>query len=197
MMRAVLFLLLLFASTARINAQQPLSLAGADQRGLSIFEQSAVTGMVLVVVRDREVMIRSYGETFPGSGVKPDSNSLLRLCSISKVFAGTLLAELAGEGKVRFSDPLQRFAPPNTTIPAGIDGTPLTLRDLATHTGGLTREVSSYPPRTPHFTFPDQAFRWAWLPKQKLIAPPGTAAVYSNVGFDLLGDALASAANTT
>lgn len=66
---------------------------------------------------------------------------------------------------------------------------------MATHTAGLTREVSSYPRKTPHFTFPNRAFRWDWLPTQTLSAPPGTAALYSNVGFDLLGDALASATN--
>jgi D-alanyl-D-alanine-carboxypeptidase/D-alanyl-D-alanine-endopeptidase len=82
-------------------------------------------------------------------------------------------------------------------VPHAADGTPVTLLDLATHTSGLPREVSSYPVNTPHFTFPDQAFRWTWLPKQRLLFRPGTAASYSNVGFDLLGDALASAANTT
>jgi D-alanyl-D-alanine-carboxypeptidase/D-alanyl-D-alanine-endopeptidase len=92
---------------------------------------------------------------------------------------------------------LQEFAPPKKIVPVGPGGTPITLRDLATHTSGLPREVGSYPAKTPHFTFPDRAFRWTWLPKQKLITRPGTAALYSNVGFDFLGDALASAANTT
>jgi len=195
--RALLAGMLLIASAAGMDAQQPMSLADADLRGSTIFEQSAVTGMVLVVVRNQEVMMKSYGETFPGSGVRPNSNSLIRLCSISKVFAGELLMELTNEGKVKLTDPLQRFAPPKTTVPEGAGGTPITLRDLATHTGGLPREVSSYPADTAHFTFPDRTFRWTWLPKQRLITRPGTAALYSNVGFDLLGDALASAANKT
>ncbi len=195
--RALLSGMLLVVSAARMDAQQPLSLADVDLRGSAIFEQSAVTGMVLVVVRNREVMMTSYGETFPGSGVRPNTNSLIRLCSISKVFAGELLMELTNEGKVRLTDPLQRFAPPGRIVPKGAGGTPITLRDLATHTSGLPREVSSYPAKAPHFTFPDQTFRWAWLPKQRLISRPGTAALYSNVGFDFLGDALASATNKT
>jgi D-alanyl-D-alanine-carboxypeptidase/D-alanyl-D-alanine-endopeptidase len=105
--------------------------------------------------------------------------------------------ELANEGKVKLTDPLQRFAPPKKVVPKGAGGTPITLQDLATHTGGLPREVGPYPANTPHFTFPDQAFRWTWLSRQRLITRPGTAARYSNVGFDLLGDALASAANKT
>jgi D-alanyl-D-alanine-carboxypeptidase/D-alanyl-D-alanine-endopeptidase len=186
---------LLIASAASMAAQQPLSLADADLRGATVFEQSGATGMVLVVVRNHEVMMKGYGETLPGSGVRPDANSLIRLCSISKVFAGEILMQLANEGKVRLTDPLQRFAPPKRIVPKGAGGTPITLRDLATHTSGLPREVGPYPPNMPHFTFPDQTFRWRWLPKQRLITRPGTAALYSNVGFDLLGDALASAAN--
>jgi D-alanyl-D-alanine-carboxypeptidase/D-alanyl-D-alanine-endopeptidase len=191
--KAILPGLLLLALVARSGAQQPLSLADADLRGSIIFQQSGATGMVLVVVRNHEVMIRGYGETFPGSGVRPASNSLVRLCSISKVFTGELLLELANEGKVKLDDPLQLYAPPNRVVPKGADGTPITLQELATHTSGLPREVSSYPPKAPHFTFPDRAFRWAWLPSQKLIFRPGSAALYSNVGFDFLGDALAAA----
>jgi D-alanyl-D-alanine-carboxypeptidase/D-alanyl-D-alanine-endopeptidase len=186
---------LLLASIASVSAQQPISLADADQRGQAIYQQSASTGMVLVVVRNREVMIKAYGETAPASGHNPDAHSFIRLCSVSKVFTSDLLLKLVADGKVALTDPLQRYAPPGKTVPHAADGTSITLRDLATHTAGLTREVSSYPRKTPHFTFPDYAYRWNWLPDQTLSAPPGTAALYSNAGFDLLGDALASGTN--
>lgn len=189
--------ILLIATAAWMGAQQPLSLQDAQLRGQAIFDQAAVTGLALVVVRNHEVMTTSYGETFPGSGQRPSTTSLLRLCSISKSFAGELLMQLANEGKLSLTDPLQRFAPPNVIVPHGPGGTPITLRDLVTHTSGLHREVGSYPADMPHFTFPDQTFRWAWLPKQRLRTRPGTAALYSNVGFDLLGDALAAAAKKT
>jgi D-alanyl-D-alanine-carboxypeptidase/D-alanyl-D-alanine-endopeptidase len=149
--------------------------------------------MVLVVVRNREVMVKTYGETAPASGHHPDANSLIRLCSISKVLTSDVLLKLVADRKVSLSDPLQRYAPRGKRVPQAADGGSITLLDLATHTAGLPREVSSYPRKTPHFTFPDYTLRWTWLPKQKLVASPGTAALYSNVGFDLLGDALASA----
>jgi D-alanyl-D-alanine-carboxypeptidase/D-alanyl-D-alanine-endopeptidase len=196
-MRVVLSGILLIAPAVWLYAQQPLSFAEADLRGATIFEQSAATGMVLVVVRNRDVMIQSYGETFPGSGERPNATSLIRLCSISKVLASDLLMQLAKEGKLAITDPLQRFAPPDTIVPKSAGGTPITLRDLATHTAGLPREVGPYPADTPHFTYPDQTYRWTWLPKRRLISRPGTVAWYSNIGFDLLGDALASAANRT
>lgn len=188
------FLCALFAVlTLSIAAQEPISLDDAAQRGQTIFDQIASTGMVLVVVRGNEVMIKGYGDTFPGSGHTPDSHSLVRLCSLSKVLTTDLLLRLAAEGKVKLTDPLQRYAPRGKRVPDGIDGRQITLLDLATHTSGLPREVGAYPAKTPHFTFPSYAYRWAWLPSQKLKTPPGTAALYSNIGFDLLGDALAKA----
>jgi serine-type D-Ala-D-Ala carboxypeptidase/endopeptidase len=187
--------ILLLASAVPIAAQQPLSLADAAQQGQFLFQQSSATSMVLVIVRDRESIIKGYGETFPGSTRIPDSNSLIRLCSLSKVFATDLLLRLAADGKLSLTDPLERYAPPGKHVPVAADGTKITLRDLATHTAGLPREVAAYPPKAPHFTFPDYTIRWAWLQKQQLTTPPGTAALYSNVGFDFLGDALASASS--
>ena len=179
--------------SALLPAQQPLPLTEADQRAAALFQQSGFTGMVIVIVRNGEVSIKGYGETAPGSGVRPDANSLLRLCSLSKVFTTDLLLKEVAQGAVNLNDPLQRFAPRGKLVPKGAAGQRITLEDLATHTSGLPREVSSYPKHTPHFTFPDQTFRWTWLPQQTLKTPPGTAAFYSNIGFDLLGDALASA----
>jgi D-alanyl-D-alanine-carboxypeptidase/D-alanyl-D-alanine-endopeptidase len=186
---------LLLTLSAPLCAQQPMSLADAAVRGQIIFEQSAITGMVLVVVRNNEILIKGYGETSPGSGRAPESNSELRLCSISKVFAGDLLTRLSAAGTVSLNDPLERYAPKRSSVPEGPGGMPITLEELALHTSGLPREVLPSPAKVPHFTFPGYTARWAWLPKQKLATPPGTVALYSNIGFDLLGDALASASN--
>jgi D-alanyl-D-alanine-carboxypeptidase/D-alanyl-D-alanine-endopeptidase len=188
---------LICALAVSLTAQQPISLADADQRGQNIFARSAATGMVLVVVRGRESMIKTYGEPFPGSAHNPDTNSEIRLCSISKVLTTDLLARLVANGTVTLDDPLQRYAPKGKGVPVFALGQPIRLRNLATHTAGLPREVSSYPRNTPHFTFPDYKLRWNWLQQQKPKTAPGTAALYSNIGFDLLGDALASATAET
>ncbi|MGA3046635.1 MAG: D-alanyl-D-alanine-carboxypeptidase/endopeptidase AmpH [Terracidiphilus sp.] len=188
-----LLVALFLAGATSLVAQQPLSLADATQQGQTIFEQTGATSMVLVVVRNHESLIKGYGETYPGSAHSPDTHSLIRLCSLSKVLTADLLLRLVADGKASLNDPLERYAPPGKHVPVGADGSKITLLDLATHTSGLPREVSSYPPKRPHFTFPDYTLRWSWLQKQDLVTPPGTAAVYSNVGFDFLGDALASA----
>jgi D-alanyl-D-alanine-carboxypeptidase/D-alanyl-D-alanine-endopeptidase len=161
--------------------------------GQDLYVRSGSTGLVLVVVRGSEVFLRGYGETGIGSGQVPTGDSLVRLCSLSKIFATDLLVKLEAEKLVRLDTPLARFAPAHVVVPSR-GGRAMTLGDLATHTAGLPREVRPVPAGGAHFTFPDYAQRWGWLPRQHLLAVPGTVALYSNVGFDLLGDALQAAA---
>jgi D-alanyl-D-alanine-carboxypeptidase/D-alanyl-D-alanine-endopeptidase len=195
---ALLCLLTALACCGLATAQAPASLPTlqpqVNELGADLFAHASSTGMVLVVVRNHEVFVQGFGETAPGSGVAPTQDSLLRLCSLSKIFATDLLVKLVQDGAVHLDDPLQKFASPHIEVPAR-DNRSITLLDLATHTAGLTREVGTAPRRTPHFTYPDYAERWRWLPEQHLLSTPGTVAVYSNVGFDLLGDAMQQAAH--
>jgi len=159
--------------------------------GVAMFLHSGAPGMVLVVVRGQDTAIQGYGETTKGNGHEPDGKSLLRLGSITKVFAGEVLAGLAKEGKVHLTDPLRLYAS-GASVPRFGDRE-ITLLDLATHSAGLPREIGSAPPNTPQFTWPTRAFRWSWLSKYSLPWAPGTVAAYSNISFDLLADALATA----
>ncbi|HEX3891829.1 MAG TPA: D-alanyl-D-alanine-carboxypeptidase/endopeptidase AmpH [Terracidiphilus sp.] len=174
------------ASPPSLPAMQSVAALGSD-----LFVQSGSTGMVLVVVRGKEVLFRGYGETAPDSHQAPTQDSLLRLCSLTKIFTTDVLAKLVAEKTVRLDDPLQRYAPHGAVVPRRIG--PITLVDLATHTSGLPRELGNPPAHTPHFTFPNYDIRWRWLPNQRLRSAPGTAALYSNIGFDLLSDALQGA----
>ncbi len=167
----------------------------AAELGQELLVKSGSTGLVLVVVRGHETFVQGFGETAPGSGVAPDRSSVVRLCSLTKIFATDLLVKMLGDGTVRLDTPLQRLAPKGAVVPVVDEARPMTLGDLATHTAGLPREVGAGPRGTAHFTFPSESYRWEWLPRQRLKTVPGSAALYSNVGFDLLGDALAEAAH--
>ena len=174
-------------------AQTPPDIQSAGPLGADLFVQSGNTGMVLVVVRDQQIFFQGYGETAPGSHQLPTQDSVLRLCSLTKIFTTDVLAKLVADDTVNLDDPLQRYAPAHVIVPSRVHA--ITLADLATHTSGLPRELGTPPRGTPHFTFPDYRTRWHWLPNQRLRSTPGTAAVYSNVGLDLLSDALQSAAH--
>ena len=162
-----------------------------EAMGNDLFLETASTGMVLVVVRGRETYFHAYGETAPGSHQLPDQDSVLRLCSLTKIFTTDLLTKLVADKTVRFDDPLQKFAPKNRPVPKRVKQ--ITLLDLATHTSGLPRELGTAPSPIPHFTFPDYSTRWLWLPNQHLRSVPGTTALYSNIAFDFLADAMQGA----
>ncbi len=180
--------LLLAALPARAGTllDESIGLAGP-----AMWLVSGAPGMVLVVVRGPDTVIEGYGETAKGNGHEPDAHSLIRLGSITKVFTTEVLGTLVAGGAAGLTDPLQRYAG-DAQVPTR-DGQAITLLDLATHTAGLPREMG-FDPAKPQFTWPTRADRWAWLPKQVLGWTPGSAAAYSNIGFDLLSDALAKAA---
>ena len=163
-----------------------------DDALAGLYAQSGAAGMVIAVVQGDRATIRGYGRVAPDNSRVPDGATLVRLQSISKLLASQLLAKLVVEDRLTLNDALQRYAPAGGRVPQAKGAPPITLLDLATHTSGLPR-VAAIQADLPA----PKAFeaRWAWLTRQKRLPAPGTIAVYSNVGFDLLGDALASAAN--
>ena len=187
---------LVFSGTLLFAQTRP-PLETADAVAQKIFQRTASMGMVVVIVRDGEVWTNGYGRVAPGSSEVPQATSLVRVCSITKILATDLLAKLVVDRKVSFDDPLQKFAPQGAKVPSmtvrGPVLRPINLGDLATHTAGLPREIAYPPPGAAHFTFPDFAYRWSWLPSFRLRTSPGEAAHYSNIGFDLLADALSAA----
>ena len=155
----------------------------------SLYTASEAQGMVVTVVDGDSVTTQGFGRMGPKDPRAPDGRSLVRLQSISKLFSSDLLATLAAQGKVRLDDTLQAHAPPGGVVPQPKKGPPITLLNLATHTSGLPREAGIDPPP------PDAAVaaRWAWLGRERGRPAPGFQALYSNIGFELLGDALANA----
>jgi len=169
-------------------------LKDAEQLGAELYTNSGATGLVLVVVRGDRAVFHGYGEAVPGSHAAPTRESLIRICSLTKIFTTDLLAKMVSDGTVKLDDPLKKYAPEAAIVPER--DAPITLEDLATHTAGLEREIGAAPRHTPHFTYPNYDTRWNWLASAHLKFTPGTQAYYSNVGFDLLSDALSAAART-
>lgn len=188
-----LFLLSLLSASAQTTPAITLhDLSEAETLGADLYTNSGATGLVLVVVRGDQIFFHGYGEAVPGSNAAPTQKSVVRLCSLTKIFTTDLLAKLATDGTVRLDDTLKKYASEGAVVPER--DRPITLEDLATHTAGLEREIGTAPRRTPHFTYPDYETRWHWLASAQLKFTPGTQAYYSNVGFDLLSDALERAA---
>lgn len=169
----------------------PVLAEASGLAGTVMFIDSGAPGMVLVIVRGDRSVVLGYGETEKGNGRAPDGKSLLRLNSITKVFTTEVLVSLAADGKLRLTGALQRYAG-DVKVPM-FGAHPITLLDLATHSAALPREMAGAPPDVNPRAWPTHADRWKWLPSYTLPWAPGTIASYSNVGFDLLADAIETA----
>jgi D-alanyl-D-alanine-carboxypeptidase/D-alanyl-D-alanine-endopeptidase len=178
-------------------AADPLLDDVVDFTGQVLFLETGVPGMVIAAVRGDESAVFGFGETANGSGVEPDSRSLVRIGAITKVFTGEVLARMAADGTVGFADPLSEHLDPAVTLPS-VDGRAIRLVDLATHSGGLPREVPRPPgPDDDPFRTLTMAAFADWLRSNPLLFKPGSAVLYSNFGFDLLAAGLAGAARRT
>jgi serine-type D-Ala-D-Ala carboxypeptidase/endopeptidase len=197
--KSVLLATVLVASTALASnnsrADDLVLKEAASMMGTVLWLSSGAPGLVLAVVRGDESLVLGFGETRPGSKVEPDGRSILRMGSIAKVMAGHVLASMAADGTVKLTDPLAKYAPPGAKVPA-FAGRQITLLDLATYTAGLPRELPDAPEpqpgQNPFTRFQADAY-WRWLAGATLPYAPGSGAMYSNLGFGLLGEALAKA----
>ncbi|QEL23845.1 D-alanyl-D-alanine-carboxypeptidase/endopeptidase AmpH [Bosea sp. F3-2] len=167
----------------------------ASMAGVGMFLNARAPGLILAVVRGEDSFIAGYGETAPDSGKEPDGRSIVRIGSVSKVFATDVLAAMTAAGRVALDAPLARYAPPGKT-PLAFEDRPVTLLDLATHSAGLPREMAD-PATPPGEKNPFAAYRasyyWDWLATHRPAYRAGTTAMYSNFGFGLLGEALGRA----
>jgi D-alanyl-D-alanine-carboxypeptidase/D-alanyl-D-alanine-endopeptidase len=175
------------------NAEDRLLTEAVNFTGAITYLGAKPPGFMLVAVRNDEMAFAGFGRVTDKDAKAPDANTLFRIGSVSKVFCGEVLASMVIDGKVRFADRLQDRLGYDVTVPEKA-GHPIRLIDLVTQASGLPREVprEDGPPNDPFGTNTKEA-QIADLKTDPLLFPPGTAALYSNYGFDLLGAALANA----
>ena len=182
---ALAALLALLAATTPARAITPAEVVKTEQ---TLFADSRSSGMVVVIVRGGDVTIHGYGQARAGVAGPPNATSLFRLGSISKLFAGDLLVDLRRDRRLTLNDDLARYDPLAGLGPIARPA-PITLLNLATHTSGIPRSAPGDARAGPD----PVGARWRWLRTHPRLPAPGSAAVYSNFAYDLLGDALASA----
>lgn len=127
-----------------------------------------------------------------GPGGRPlDGATVFEIGSITKVFTGTLLAEMVGRGEVRLDQPVAELLPAAVKVPARGD-TVITLLDLANQRSGLPRLPTNLAPKDPANPYADYTVEklYEFLSGFTLARAPGARYEYSNLGVGLLGHAL-------
>jgi CubicO group peptidase (beta-lactamase class C family) len=123
-----------------------------------------------------------------------DGDTLFELGSITKVFTGILLGDMANRGEVRPDDPVTKYLPTTAKMPSR-NGRVITLAHLASHRSGLPAMPEDLAPAD---SFADYSLEqgFEFLSRYELTRDPGSAYEYSNLGIGLLGDLLARRAGT-
>lgn len=207
---------LLVGSTG--NAQQDLSFA-SRARVLEhwIKEQISYHGapgvVVAVVDRDGLVWSEAFGLADREHERPMETDTRLRMGSVSKIFTATAIVKLRDQGKLNLDDPVALHLPWFTLalrdqqgdtgaavagerfLAQQLDGSSITIRHLLTHTGGLPREAN-VPYWTDH-AFPSSARLASAVVQQMALWPPGRNYQYSNLGVGLLGEIVAAASGST
>jgi len=126
---------------------------------------------------------------------RPDS--IFEIGSVTKTFTALLLARMVSEGRVHYDEPVRELLP-SGAVPKP-EGAEITLLDLATQHSGLPRMPDNFHPADPANPYADYhpADLYHFLASHGLAKPATTEFLYSNLGFGLLGQALANRAGVS
>jgi len=147
-------------------------------------------GLSIAVVYDQNVIWeKAYGFANLQQRLPSTTSTRYRLASLSKLFTATAIVQLRDAGKLELDDPvhkyLQWFA---VTQPAG--SIPITIRQLLTHTSGLSRDLDV--PMWNELEFPTREEMVRLIPEQQAVFPPDTQYKYSNLAVAIAGEVVAA-----
>ena len=149
-------------------------------------------GLVAGVLDGDRRSVFTHGQSGSENNRPLDADTVFEIGSITKVFTALLFADMVVRGEVSPGDPVSKFLPREAQVPE-FDGNPIKLLDLATYTSGLPRMPSNFKPADKSNPYADYtvAQLYDFLSDYKLSFAPGTHYEYANLGFGLLGHALA------
>jgi CubicO group peptidase (beta-lactamase class C family) len=187
------------AESATCQTLPPHAVTGigvADSLVSAEFAKDSLGSLTIgVIAGPRLVWTRSLGFADMHARRLAGRNTVYRIGSVTKPFTAVMLMQLVAAGRVRLSDPVERYLPEVCRISSKPRGaSPFTFLQLATMTAGLAREPDD---AGPFWTGPVPAWErtlLAALPHTRYASFPGTEYSYSNIGYAILGAALGRAA---
>lgn len=158
-------------------------------------ERSQYPSLSVAIVKDGSVVYQGiFGYENTWTDRIATTNTAYHVASVTKAFTATLAVVLHERGIVDLDAPVAKYLPEEVEISDTPErGAKITLRQLASHTSGLPRSVPG--------TVQSVEWRYELEPERlyglladvTLESEPGTSGRYSNLGFGLLGHALALA----
>lgn len=144
-------------------------------------EAGAVPGAVVLVGQHAEILYRRAAgnrETYPKK-VAMTEDTIFDLASLTKVIGtGTAVLQLVESGRLALDEPASRYWPEF----AAHGKARVTVRQLLTHTSGLRAGLDT---RKPWSGYAEGLGRIA---EERPVREPGTATIYSDINFQVLGE---------
>jgi D-alanyl-D-alanine carboxypeptidase len=171
------------------TAQLPSDLVSKlDDAAQSSFKQAAAPGAIVGVRTPQGTWINAYGEADPSTHAPMAPGMHTRIGSVTKTFTGTLILQLAEQGKLRLSDTIDQYVP---GIP---NGNRITLQMLADMTSGVASYTKSTAFTDVYFAKPETVFTPDQLVQigvaKSPVFEPGAEFDYSNTNTVLLGQVI-------
>lgn len=154
-------------------------------------KQEFAGAVTMVVGPDRVIALEAFGLADIASGRPMRKDSLFWIASMTKPITAMGVLMLVEEGKVGLDDPVEKYlgsfkgqqlATPTGLVPAP---RPVTVRDLLTHTSGLSPAMPTTA-NQPNDTVPLAAMA-ILSGRTPLVSAPGAKWAYSNTGINTLG----------
>lgn len=193
----VLLAVLLLGVACDGPREQPAGVeAGADNATIdAIFaswDRPGSPGCALAVARDGEfIYTRGYGYANLDYDIPVTPQTVFDVASVTKQFVAAVANLLALDGTVSLDDGVREWLP---ELPEY--ASPITLRHLIYHTGGLRDYLNLFPLAGSHDYYAvSREQLLAMMSRQRApVFPPGERYEYSNTGYMLLAHALERAA---
>lgn len=175
------------------NPELAALFAGLETRLEAERAAARIPGLSIVIVYDQDVIWSSgFGYADLETQTPATPQTIYRVGSVTKLFTATMLMQLRDAGKVCLDEPVERYLPA-FRFKSRFDepGVP-TFRQLATHMAGIPREAPLDYWQT--LDFPPLETLLASLNGTELVYPAWSEYKYSNLGYAVLGYALAAIA---
>jgi CubicO group peptidase (beta-lactamase class C family) len=128
----------LFAGITALNAQNPNPSSAIDNLVLSEMSGEKLAGVTTIIVKGGEIVwMQAYGQADVPNNVAATDNTVFMLASISKIFTGTALMQLAENGDIDLDEDINNHLPFTIEIP-GFESDSITFRDIMTHTSSIS-----------------------------------------------------------
>ncbi len=157
------------------------------------FDELSMAGMSVAVAHGDEIVFASgYGYADLGSRIPARADTVFRLGSIGKSFTSAALLELEESGLLSLDDSLTQHV---SGYPASFDA--IAVRKLLSHTSGLTDDAIADELESKGGVGSTLSDMFELIGSQPPSFAPGAGWSYSNSGYMLAGEVMASVGGTS